>query len=119
MLKSVSAVARSTDLLAAQHEVKKVFCSEALLDYVQALLAHTRNSSKFSEGLSPRAGLALLGAARAWAWLDARNHVIPEDIQNVLPSVAGHRLRGAARDGTKALHGRDLAAQLLEVVALP
>jgi MoxR-like ATPase len=119
MLKSVHAVARSTDLLAAQQEVKKVFCSEALLDYVQALLAHTRNSSKFSEGLSPRAGLALLAAARAWAWLDARNHVIPEDIQNVLPSVASHRLRAATRDGMKALHGRDLAAQLLEVVAVP
>ena len=119
MLKSVHAVARSTDLLAAQQEVKKVFCSEALLDYVQALLAHTRNSSKFSEGLSPRAGLALLGAARAWAWLDARNHVIPEDIQNVLPSVASHRLRAATRDGMKALHGRDLAAQLLELVAVP
>jgi MoxR-like ATPase len=119
MLKSVAAVARSTDLLAAQREVKKVFCSEALLDYVQALLGHTRNSSKFSEGLSPRAGLALLAAARAWAWLDARNHVIPEDIQNVLPSVASHRLRAAARDGIKALHGRELAAQLLEVVAVP
>jgi MoxR-like ATPase len=119
MLKAVHALARSTDLLAAQQEVKKVFCSEALLDYVQALLAHTRNSSKISEGLSPRAGLALLSAARAWAWLDARNHVIPEDIQNVLPSVASHRLRGASRDGMKALHGRDLAAQLLEVVAVP
>jgi len=119
LLKSVHAVARSTDLLAAQQEVKKVFCSEALLDYVQALLAHTRNSSKFSEGLSPRAGLALLSAARAWAWLDARDHAIPEDIQNVLPSVASHRLRGASRDGTKALHGRDLAAQLLEIVAVP
>jgi len=119
LLKSVHAVARSTDLLAAQQEVKKVFCSDALLDYVQALLAHTRNSSKFSEGLSPRAGLALLSAARAWAWLDARDHAIPEDIQNVLPSVASHRLRGASRDGTKALHGRDLAAQLLEIVAVP
>jgi MoxR-like ATPase len=119
MLKALHAVARSTDLLAAQQEVKRVFCSEALLDYVQALLAHTRNSSKFSEGLSPRAGLALLAASRAWAWLDARNHVIPEDIQNVLPSVASHRLRAASRDGTKALHGRDLASLLLETVAVP
>src|SRR6201998_3239803 len=88
LLKSVHGGARSTDLLAAQQEVKKVFCSEALLDYVQALLGHTRNSSKFSEGLSPRAGLALLAAARAWAWLDARNHVIPADIAHVLASAA-------------------------------
>jgi MoxR-like ATPase len=61
----------------------------------------------------------LLTAARAWAWLDARNHVIPEDIQNVLPSVASHRLRAASRDGTRALHGRELTAQLLETVAVP
>jgi MoxR-like ATPase len=119
LLKSLHAAARSTDLLAAPAEVKTVFCSEALLDYVQALLEHTRNSSRFSEGLSPRAGLALLSAARAWAWLDARDHVIPEDIRNVLPAVASHRLRAASHDGTRALHGRELAAQLLESVAIP
>ncbi len=119
LLKSLHAAARSTDLLEMQFEVKKVFCSEALLDYVQALLGHTRNSSKFSEGLSPRAGLALLAAARAWAWLDARDHVIPEDIRNVLPAVASHRLRAASHEGTRALHGRELAAQLLETVPVP
>jgi len=119
MLKSLHAAARSTDLLDAQADVKKVFCSEALLDYVQALLDHTRNSTKFSEGLSPRAGLALLSAARAWAWLDARNHVIPEDIRNVLPCVASHRLRAAHHEGSRALHGRELAAHLLETVGVP
>ena len=119
LLKGLHAVARSSDLLTAQQEVKQVFCSEALLDYVQALLAHSRGSAKIAEGLSPRAGLALLAAARAWAWLDARGHVLPEDIQNVLPSVASHRLRAVTRDGARALHGRELAAQLLEAVAVP
>jgi MoxR-like ATPase len=118
MLKTLPAVARPADLLAAQAAVKKVFASEALLNYVQALLAHTRATGKYAEGLSPRAGLALLAASRAWAWLDGRDHVIPEDIQNVLPAVAGHRLHVAARDGNRALHGRELVAQLIAAVAV-
>jgi MoxR-like ATPase len=118
MLKTLPAVARPADLLAAQASVKKVFASDALLNYVQALLAHTRATGKYAEGLSPRAGLALLAASRAWAWLDGRDHVIPEDIQNVLPAVAGHRLHVAARDGNRALHGRELVAQLIAAVAV-
>ncbi|HYM48016.1 MAG TPA: AAA family ATPase, partial [Burkholderiaceae bacterium] len=80
MLKSLDATARPADLLAAQAEARKVYVSAALLDYVQALIAHTRASGKYAEGLSPRGGLALLAAARAWAWIDGREHVIPEDV---------------------------------------
>jgi MoxR-like ATPase len=116
MLKTLKPVARPADLVSAQLAVKTVFASPALLDYVQALLAHTRASGKFSEGLSPRAGLALLQAARAWAWLDGRDHAIPEDIQNVLPAVAGHRLHAAQREGGRVLHGRELVAQLIQAV---
>jgi MoxR-like ATPase len=119
MLKHLSAAARPTDLLAAQAAVKQVFASAALLDYVQSLLAHTRGSGKYAEGLSPRAGLALLAAARAWAWLDGRDHLIPEDIQNVLPAVAGHRLHAATREGGRALHGKELVAQLIQAVKVP
>jgi MoxR-like ATPase len=119
MLKHLPPVGRPADLLAAQAEVKQVFCSNALLDYVQALLAHTRASGKYAEGLSPRAGLALLAAARAWAWLDGRDHVIPEDIQNVLPAVAGHRLHAVQREGGRALHGRELVSQLIQAVPVP
>jgi MoxR-like ATPase len=116
MLRTLKPVARPSDLVAAQLAVKTVFASPALLDYVQALLAHTRGSGKFAEGLSPRAGLALLQAARAWAWLDGRDHIIPEDIQNVLPAVAGHRLHAAQREGGRVLHGRELVAQLIQAV---
>ncbi|MCX7901418.1 MAG: AAA family ATPase [Burkholderiaceae bacterium] len=119
LLRQLSSVTRPADLLAAQEAVKRVHASAALLDYVQALLAHTRSSGKYAEGLSPRAGLALLAAARAWAWLDGRDHVIPEDIQNVLPAVAGHRLRAAAREGGRALHGRELVAQLIAAGKVP
>jgi MoxR-like ATPase len=116
MLKSLPAVARPADLVTAQAAVKSVFASSALLDYVQALLAHTRASGRYAEGLSPRAGLALLSAARAWAWFDGRDHLIPEDIQNVLPAVAGHRLHAAQRDGQRVLHGRELVTQLIQAV---
>jgi len=119
MLKSMAAISRASDLLAAQQEVKQVYTSDALLDYVQAILAHTRNSGTFVDGLSPRAGLALLAAARAWAWFDGRDHVIPEDVQNVLPGVVGHRLRAATREGGRALQGRELATHLLQAVAVP
>jgi MoxR-like ATPase len=112
-------VARPADLVAAQASVRKVFVSNALLDYAQALLAHTRASGKYAEGLSPRAGLALLAASRAWAWLDGRDHVIPEDVQNVLAPVAGHRLHVTQREGGRVLHGRELVMQLMQAVAVP
>jgi MoxR-like ATPase len=116
MLKSLPAVARPADLVTAQTAVKTVFASNALLDYVQALLAHTRASGRYAEGLSPRAGLAVLAAGRAWAWFDGRDHLIPEDIQNVLPAVAGHRLHATQRDGQRVLHGRELVTQLIQAV---
>jgi MoxR-like ATPase len=119
MLRNLAPVARPADLQAAQAAIKRIFVSAALLDYVQALLAHSRATGKYAEGLSPRAGLALLAAARAWAWVDGRDHVIPEDIQNVLPPVAGHRLHTASREGGKALHGQELVAQLIAAVKLP
>jgi MoxR-like ATPase len=80
-------------LLTLQREVEEVHASPALLDYVQALIALSRQSDRFVAGLSPRAGLALLRAARAWARLEGREHVLPEDVQAVLPGVVGHRLR--------------------------
>jgi MoxR-like ATPase len=84
-----------TELQGYQESVRRVHVSDALIDYVQALVAHTRESADWQAGLSPRAALALLASARAWAWLAGRDHVLPEDIQAVLPGVAGHRLRPA------------------------
>ncbi len=119
LLATLQPMAAAMDLLQAQALVRRVRCSEALLDYLQALLAHSRSGGRYADGLSPRAGLALLGAARAWAWLDRRDHVIPEDLQTVLPAVAGHRLHGTAREGGRAPLGRELAAQLLQAVPIP
>jgi len=83
------------DVLKIQQAITGVHLSEALLEYAQDLLDYTRSSSQFSVGLSPRAGLALLRAARAWAYLNDRDHGLPEDLQTVLPWVVGHRLRSA------------------------
>ncbi|UCP00331.1 MoxR family ATPase [Metapseudomonas lalkuanensis] len=79
-----------------QAEVPKVIARDAVVDYVLRLVDATRSQPQFAWGLSPRASLALLSAARAWALLAGRDYVIPEDVQAVLPSVVGHRLRERA-----------------------
>ncbi|CRR18378.1 recombination factor protein RarA [Pseudomonas aeruginosa] len=83
-------------LAAFQAEVPKVRASDALVDYVLRLVEATRTQPAFALGLSPRGSLALLAAACAWALLAGRDYVIPEDVQAVLPAVAGHRLRDQA-----------------------
>ena len=74
----------------------QVKVSEALLDYIQRIVLHTRQAPEFAFGLSPRGAMALLSCARSWALIDGRTHVIPEDVQAVLSSVVEHRLREAA-----------------------
>lgn len=70
--------------------------SDALLDYVQRLVEYSRTAEEFAYGLSPRGALALLSAARTWALMEGRSHVVPEDVQAVLPAVCSHRFRAAA-----------------------
>ncbi|NLB06727.1 MAG: AAA domain-containing protein [Desulfobulbaceae bacterium] len=82
-------------VLQLQLRARGVHLSTHLVGYVQDLLEVSRLSGRFAFGLSPRAGLALLRAARAWAVLAGRDWVLPEDVQQVLPHVAGHRLRHA------------------------
>ncbi|MGE0557883.1 MAG: AAA family ATPase [Burkholderiales bacterium] len=100
-----------------QRKVQQVHASPALLDYLQALVNHTRNSPDFEHGLSPRAALAILHAARAWAFMDGRDHVVPEDMQAVLPAVVGHRLNPSTGPGTT--NRDDLVATLLQQVSIP
>jgi MoxR-like ATPase len=80
------------ELLQVQQAVLAVHVSPALLDYLQALIAATRSGQWFVEGLSPRAGIAVLRAAKAHALLAQRAHVAPDDIQAILPQAAAHRL---------------------------
>ncbi len=118
LIADMAPVADAATLAQWQREASEVHVAPALLDYVQALLAASRGVQGSGDagsrrGLSPRAGLMLLGAARAWALIAGRPMVMPEDLQAVFPSVAGHRLAGGARSG--ALQ----AEALLRSVALP
>ena len=95
-----------------QQGVNKVHASSALLDYLQAIIDFTRQSGEYHCGLSPRAGVALLTAAKAWAFMDQRNAVIPEDVQAVLATVAGHRIRSGSTDS------QAIVAPILDRVAI-
>lgn len=81
------------DLLTAQQQVNEVRASDALVSYILRLVEATRIHAQLAFGLSPRGSLALLAAAKAWAFLAGRDYVIPEDVQVVFPAVAEHRLR--------------------------
>jgi MoxR-like ATPase len=85
-------------LLQLQDRVPEVHVSEALLDYVQDLVRHTRESGDYLTGLSPRAGIALVGAAQAWALMQGHEGVHPEDVQAVFAAVVDHRLERSSRD---------------------
>jgi MoxR-like ATPase len=79
-----------------QASIGKVHTTDTLLDYVQRLVAYTRQDDKFSFGLSPRGAQALMRCARTWALMHDRLHVLPEDVQTVLPAVLDHRLRAVS-----------------------
>jgi MoxR-like ATPase len=96
-----------------QKAISEIHVSAALLDYLQALIDYSRESPEYQCGLSPRAGLALLTAAKAWAFMQDRDLVLPEDVQAVLPSVAGHRLRSGTTNSIA------IVAPLLNNVAIP
>ncbi|MGH8629487.1 MAG: AAA family ATPase, partial [Burkholderiales bacterium] len=117
MIVDLAPVIAPQEMVVLQKQVRDVHTAPALLDYLQALIAYTRRSADFVTGLSPRAGLYLLNAARAWAFMDGRREVIPEDLQAVLPSVVGHRLHPV--NGYASLSGMDLTQRLLEEVAIP
>ena len=103
-------------LLDLQRQVSRVHAAPALLDYLQALVAETRDRRRFLYGLSPRAALALLAAARAWALMQGRAQVEPADLQAVLPAVASHRLIAVEEHG---LDNEKLIQDLLQRVAIP
>lgn len=103
----------AASLSALNRQTKTITASPALLDYLQALLAASRRHPDIRVGLSPRAGLSLLAAGRAWAMLSDRGHVLPEDLQALFVPLAAHRLVAA-----RGAHGETLARTLLSEVAV-
>jgi MoxR-like ATPase len=117
LIASIEPCLHPGELLELQDMVKEVHAAPALIDYIQALIEHTRRSPDYTSGLSPRAALALLHGARAWALIEGRDKVLPEDVQAILPGVAGHRLH-PANDG--ASHSSaDIARALIAAVPIP
>lgn len=114
LLAGLAPVADAGTLVAWRDEAAALHVADALIDYVQALIAHTRASGRWRLGLSPRAGLALLAAARARARLFERAHVLPEDVQAVLPAIALHRLPALEQTTPD-----EAARALLQAVPLP
>jgi MoxR-like ATPase len=91
------------DVQHAQAAVGTVHATDTLLDYVQRLVAYTRQDDRFSFGLSPRGAQALMRASRTWALMHDRNHVLPEDVQVVLPAVVDHRLRSVSDNSGRSM----------------
>ncbi|HEX5419281.1 MAG TPA: AAA family ATPase [Gammaproteobacteria bacterium] len=117
LVERLEAVLSVDALLRLQEEVPRIHVAEPLLDYVQALIAYTRVTGYFAAGLSPRAGLALIRAAQAWALIGGHAGVHPEDVQAVFPSVAAHRLEPSA--GSELAASEDVGRAILEAVAVP
>lgn len=115
-MRALQPVMSPAAVLQAQADVREIHASAALLDYLQALLAATRSGQWFAEGLSPRAGLGVLRAARARALLDGRDFVAPEDVQAILPQTIAHRLVPKAGAGRGA---REQVRAMIEAIALP
>lgn len=118
LLRAMAPVMQAEQLVQAQQSLRQIHTSSSLVDYVQSLAHATRQGDLFAEGMSPRAAIALLQAARAWAALEGRDHVIPEDVQAVLIPVVAHRLRPLKSVSGKISASSELLAQLMLKVAL-
>ncbi|MCL4131260.1 UNVERIFIED_CONTAM: hypothetical protein GTU68_009266 [Idotea baltica] len=114
LLQQLNAIIAPTALIALQEKVSQVHVSAALIDYVQKILAFTRESGLYEHGLSPRAGIGLIQAAKAWAFIENRKQALPEDIQAILAAVVNHRLQ--TRDGEPS---HDFSISIIEQVAIP
>jgi MoxR-like ATPase len=117
MLAALRPVLGPGELIAAQRRVDQVHVAPAIIDYCHSVLAFTRSSPRFQHGLSPRAGLALIRAAKAWALMSGRDFLLPEDVRHVLPAVVTHRL-ASGEDHHPNGHA-DIADYILSAVPVP
>ncbi|MBT8089798.1 MAG: AAA family ATPase [Gammaproteobacteria bacterium] len=117
MLKDTKAVASTEMLLALQQSVAAVHVSDALIDYIQALVRHTRESADIEIGLSPRGAQALVAASKAFAFVEDHSGAYPDDVQAVFTAISGHRLKPAG--GTRFRSPAELCQHVLDSVAIP
>ncbi|MFT7223965.1 MAG: MoxR-like ATPase, partial [Cellvibrionaceae bacterium] len=100
LLLTLPTAVKSQQLKLLQLNVSEIAVSEQLLSYLQRLLAFTRESGAFDCGLSPRAGMAWLHCAKAWALIHRRKHVLPDDLRQLMLPIVGHRLLPQAQEST-------------------
>jgi MoxR-like ATPase len=117
LLPQIAPALNAAALLRIQAAVRDVHVADALLDYTLALIARTRARADLKLGLSPRAGQGLIRAAQAWAYMQSRAAVMPEDVQAVLPAVVAHRLE--RREGLDMRAGSALTDEILKAVPVP
>ncbi len=115
-LEEISATTSLEQFIEIQQAASNIYCSQPLLHYVQDLIQATRNPGLFVYGISPRAGLAVVRASKAWALMNGRNHVEPGDVKAVFGSVAGHRLTPADQHSKST---ESMIESMLEAVPIP
>jgi MoxR-like ATPase len=117
VLPQITPALNAESVIHIQHDVRSVHVSDALLDYVQALIARSRDRTDLKIGLSPRAGQGLIRAAQAWSFVAGRRAVLPEDVQAVVPAVVAHRLE--RRDPAGAEDSLGIVNDLIHSVPVP
>lgn len=117
MIRSIKPAANATQLLELMRQARLTRVAEPIIEYCHNILRFTRGSDRYLHGLSPRAGLGLVNSARAWAFMDGRRYVIPEDVQAVVPACIPHRLL-IGEDNSPSGHSR-ISDDILEAVSVP
>ncbi len=117
MLRDIESVCGPEMLLQLQQTARQVHVSDALVDYIQALVRHTRESADIDIGLSPRGAQALVAAAKAHAFIQNHTGAFPDDVQAVFAAVAGHRLKPSG--STRFRSPSELCQHVLDSVAIP
>lgn len=115
LITQMPALGNTKKLNDLQKAIHKIHVADPALDYLQEILAYTRVPDRYQQGLSPRAGLGLLAAAKAWAFQEGRDYLLPDDIQQLLPAVAGHRLQNTQPGSNK----QTLIKALVEAIPVP
>lgn len=116
LIRTMQAAMQPQEMREVQAAIRQIHVSEALIHYVQQLAQASRSNTHFIEGMSPRAAIALLQAAKAWAALEGRDHVLPEDVQAVLIPVVAHRLRPRQSPNIKTQTSTELLTQIMHSV---
>ncbi len=117
MLDDIEPVTDGEQLIALQRAARDVHVSDALVDYIQALVRHTRESADIEIGLSPRGAQSLVAAAKAHAFIEQHNGTYPDDVQAIFAAVAGHRLKPSG--STRFRSPSELCQHVLDSVAIP